>query len=293
MLFLKGNDAALALGEPVQITMNSPTPDDVPQPPLPAIPEGGSYSGLLLDVEGRPQGLVVLSVSSGGAFTARVSSSGLVERVRGVLGGEAQEYALPSLGSLELAPNTTGNIDLTLGALSGIAVRVPFTVASPAPQRGAYRLVLTADPNQADGAKIPQRPGFGTVVVSSLGSVRCTGRTGDAAAFAFGSAVHGDGELPFYDRLYSRTRGRLGGSLVFRDGEMSDLEGSLWWTKPDRAFASARALPRLQAGGFTDAKVDGVGIRILKSRSSFHGQDWWGAVIRQRPAALPNYPVKE
>ncbi len=129
--------------------------------------------------------------------------------------------------------------------------RAPFHARlNPAPAGwvGRYNVLI---PSQIDWpAAAPVGDGWAAMTVSNAGVVKVKGRLGDGTPFTESAHLSAAGEFALFAELYRTTpvRGRMGGSLVFRDiAGVSDCDGVLQWRK----LADTRE--RLHAGGFTVA----------------------------------------
>jgi len=221
----------------------------------------GTYTGLFSDTNlvHETAGLFTATVTSSGAFTAKLQSGATKGTVRGAFdaSGHATITVLQRkvpVFNAELQIDTTPGADRLTGTVSGGTWTVNVTAAravfnartNPCPYATNYTVVIPGVPDSEDG---PQGHSFGTVVVTRAGSLRVVGSLADGSPFSQTANVSKTGEWPLFVALYG---GR--GSLLGRPSFSSQhtVDGLVHWTKP--AIANQPLYP----GGFTnDAVVSG------------------------------------
>lgn len=123
---------------------------------------------------------------------------------------------------------TDGDLASTLTA----ARPAPFTVSSPAPQQGLYKILLR--PDEADG---PLGIGFASMRVTARGVVTLAGKLGNGRNLSTSGSLKPDGTYPLYIHLpvpRSPRAGALWGVIRFDETDpASDCTGSLRWFMPE------------------------------------------------------------
>lgn len=207
----------------------------------------GLYVGLIATGSNDHNGFVRITSGPTGVFSGRFQLDGTAYGFRGQFGVDGRATvtlqrpgANPLVLNLQLAfaegaNEISGTISDGVFTAAISADRAVFNAKTkPAPQAGNYTVVLASNPNfTAPGH--PQGNGFANVRVSAGGSARIAGLLGDGTPFTRDSMVAQDGVLPVYAPLYS-TKGSLAGALTFRATSVSDLDGTLNWTKPPRSW---------------------------------------------------------
>ena len=113
-------------------------------------------------------------------------------------------------------------------------MRNDFSRNLPAPQAGAYTMLILADDHLGDA--YPGGEGALVVSVGANGKIRAVGTLGDGERFSSAGFLSADGEWPLFKALYrTRPKGHIGGVLTFRDqANVSDFDGILQWVRhPD------------------------------------------------------------
>jgi hypothetical protein len=212
--------------------------------PNPFGPVSGAYYGILSSGSGDESGLVRIAVSSGGLFTGRVFISGEAYSFTGALdasGSATVNIRLPGGRALTLSlqADLTGGSGAITGTLLDGDESFEFTVnessynplTNAAPQVGRYTLVLTPDPAMT-GSSAPQGNGFAAILVNAAGGAIVSGRLADGTPFSAVGRVANDGTLAIYSVPSGAPAGSsLTGLLTFRSTDVSDLDGTLAWTK--------------------------------------------------------------
>jgi uncharacterized repeat protein (TIGR02543 family) len=224
--------------------------------PNPFSERKGGYTSLLSGGAGE----VKISLTGSGLFTGVVLFEGKSYIVQGRLAADGTgTVTIPRRGTTPLT--ATFQLDVTDGAdtLSATvsdgtttattdATRNYQPAAGPYPHAGRYTVVLPPDENNPD-ATLPQGAGFASLVITKSGRATLVGDTADGAAFAYAHQMAENDTLPIYIASSLKT---LSGSLTIAATSVSDLQGTLHWTRA--AIATARIHPAAFA---TDLPVVG------------------------------------
>lgn len=237
----------------------------------------GNYSGLVSSA--AHSGILRATLSSGGMLTGRVTVDHVGYAFTAHVGLDGAVVAtIPRKGLTPLTLNL--QLDLTGGTeqITGTVSEGNFTadvsadhgvfdaLTNPAPQTGAYTMVLTPDPSQT-GANVPQGDGFATIKVHKSGIVRAAGRLADGTAFTQSSVVSKNGNVPIYLNLANAPSGSAAtGTLTFRSTSESDLDGTIDWLKTPRASDA------FYPDGFS-AQLPAVGARYTPPASGTRALD--------------------
>jgi len=214
--------------------------------PFPRV--AGTYQGLFFDTNHPAQenaGFFSATVSPGGSFSASLQQGARKTSFTGqfsVGGG----WSARAVGTGSNALNAALQMDLGGGdVINGLfsnalvtaeltANRSVFSSTNPAPQAGRYTLVI---PGNADAASLPGGNGFGTVIVTTNGTLTFAGRLGDGTNLTQGTFVSKQGQWPLYAPLYANN-GSAFGWLTFANQADRDLDGFINWTKPPQPGAA-------------------------------------------------------
>ena len=108
------------------------------------------------------------------------------------------------------------------------AYRPTFATTNPAPQAGKYTLIIPADPISSNG---PFGDGYGTVSVSTKGSLTFGGCLADGTKVTQKAFISRNGDWPLYLNLY-KGKGTLLSRLVFDTNQPdTDVSGLMNWFK--------------------------------------------------------------
>ncbi|PYJ06493.1 MAG: hypothetical protein DME25_06560, partial [Verrucomicrobia bacterium] len=146
-------------------------------------------------------------------------------------------WAVDLKGSDQIT-GTVGDGNWTAQLLGDRAV---FSRTQPAPQAGAYTVILLGTPAST---LAPEGDSYGTATVNANGVVRVSGFLADKSAIAGSVSLSKAGHWPLYFSLYGG-KGALLGWVTLADRPTTDLDGVLSWIKPP--LPTARYYP----GGFT------------------------------------------
>ena len=223
----------------------------------PFVPAKGSYNGLFYEadeVRHGSSGVINLSLTAGGSFTAKLQAGGGRHRLVGrfALDGRATNFiARVGTNALKvvLALNVTNPADPMSGSVSdGIWVsdlradRSFFHAATnPAPFAGKYTVALSG----GGELESPAGDSYATVNVASSGYVTLKGTLAERTVLTQKVPLSREGYWPLHRQLYSR-RGSILGWIRFSDEPGSDVAGQLQWIKP--GVVSGRYYP----AGFTN-----------------------------------------
>lgn len=242
----------------------------------------GSYFGL---VRGSPfsfanDGYVTMTSTVTGNFTLKMLAGGKTYTGSGKFSTEGNATLTISRGknitplTVVLAHSSTPPVDqihgrvadgpFANGKFTGNTFATEFTVdrlvwntrTRPAPQNGAYTLLLPAADDAAT-AGAPLGAGHGTVTVGKDGTAKLAGSLADGTAVTASSWLSKDGVWPVYASLYANKGVMLGNVEYASTPGVSDMEGALTWMR------SADAKAALFKPGFTTT-VDAVGARYTK-----------------------------
>ncbi len=228
--------------------------------PSPFLALTGPWYGVLTSGSDAQTGLVRLTVSSRGLFTGRINLAGRAWSFTGTLdvNGSAT-VVIP--GAVPVTITLQANLDG--GQISGTvtegADRFNFAVSQStfnaitdtAPQAGRYTVALAPAPGA--GASVPQGDGYAALVVSRSGAATLAGRLADGTPYSATGHVANDGTLAFYCIPSGAPAGSsVAGLLTFRSTDVTDLDGTLAWTKTSRGgdrFYPAGFSTQLSAAG--------------------------------------------
>jgi hypothetical protein len=298
-------DAANSVGE----TNETPNDNEVtrvinviapPTSPGPAV-----YSGVIRAANGTPAldkfGLASVKVSSGGGFTAKLSSGPNKFSVKGALDGSGESAfgkgnsstatallnrkgASPlqldfriagSAGKEQLQGELTDN---GLAFASFTADRAIYSSKSPAPPLlvGKFTALFPAKSpgDQGLAANLyPQGFGIGFVTVSKDGMAKFEGTLADGSKFTFSNPIVADNQLPFH-LLVSKGTEIVNGTIAFREQTgISDFDASdLVWIKLQELSS-----PSYTGGWPQGIKVDVIGSKYTRAKGQ-SALPWLGAV---------------
>lgn len=227
----------------------------------------GTYSGLFFESNGvafPSSGLLSIAVDAKGLFNGAAYVAGSKLTIANGLfapSGKAQfvlsraSAHLPNL-NVSLQIDMTGMSDSMTGMVSSAdgAWNAPFWAAhavfgpgNPASFAGKYTFAIPGNSDPADG---PVGNGYGSITVSTNGTVALTGNLGDGTkqAQALTSvSITPQGMWPLYEPLYTGHGALIGWvNLTNTPGVITNLTGDLVWTK------EANATNVFYPGGFTN-----------------------------------------
>ena len=220
--------------------------------PNPFTPLVGGYYGILTTGSDVQSGLVRLSLSGKGLFTGRVQYNGKAWSFSGKLGANGMAtVTIPHSGTppltITVQADLTGNSGQITGTISGGTGDLSFVLSqstynakkNAAPEAGRYTLVLTPDPTTTGTDSVPQGNGYAVIVVNANGAATVTGRLADGTAYSAMGHVANDHTLAIYTvPSGAPAHSSLNGLLTFQTTDVSDLQGTLTWTKGAKTGAA-------------------------------------------------------
>ncbi|HEY2343178.1 MAG TPA: Ig-like domain-containing protein, partial [Chthoniobacteraceae bacterium] len=205
----------------------------------------GTYRGLILNSSptAANTGSIQVTVQPTGKFTGKtkigsttVSFSGTFDANGNATVTIPEANANPMILTLQLDGTTgalTGSISQGTTLNSSISAnQTPYSASNPAPQAGAYTVLLPASTLLPTSGSAPDGNGYGRLTVAAAGTVTFSGKLGDGTALSFSGNVSNDGTISIYSSLYSGT-GFIAGTVTFESittaGNESDFDGALQW----------------------------------------------------------------
>jgi hypothetical protein len=212
--------------------------------PNPFVPLAGAYGGLLTTGSGVSEGVVRLTVSAGGVFTGGMVIGGKAWALTGALDANGDATVIvPNPGAapwtVSLQADLGGGDGEITGTVSGGDDAFGFTIsqssyapgANAAPEAGRYTVVFAPDP-AVTGTSAPAGDGYATIVVDASGGAIVAGRLADGTAYSANGRVADDGTLALYFVPSGAPAGSsVSGVLTFGSSDVSDLDGTLAWTR--------------------------------------------------------------
>ena len=240
--------------------------------PNPFAPMQGTFNGLFLDsndVAEASSGFFTLALTTSGAFTGKILTSG-------------GSYCLPTTNPFDLS----GQAEFTVPTKqSALTFKLQLDLSNPAGQQisgaisdGAWTAALIADratfnattnkavnyeglytmamAGSADGMHSPGGFGCATLSVGVAGLITMKGNLADGTAIGQSVSVAQDGRWPLYAAYPAPPAGNGGavfGWLSFSNQPASTLAGTLNWFRP------AGKTPAVYQAGFTNLAVPVIG----------------------------------
>lgn len=216
--------------------------------PNPFLQAAGRYLGLFSS--GDIHGQLRVKLTGAGAFTARTRYNGLTIPLSGSFdanGNAIVRATLPSGATLtlDLHLDHSGALPMITGSVSDGTFTAPFAIDSVRPANGApssyagrYTIVIPAIEDATSAT--PDGDGFASVVVAANGAATCSAVLAEGTKVIASGFVSPAGSLALYAPLYGGA-GMLTGTIAFRTTAVSDLDGTLYWSKP--AIAGAAVCP--------------------------------------------------
>ena len=201
----------------------------------------------------RNVGALSLTVTSKGAYTAKISTGGATNSFSGQF--DAYGFAtktIPRNGAVPLVANLQigfNGEDMVVGNIGDgqtwtntvSASRSVYSTSKPAPLAGKSYTFVIPTALEAGSSHGPAGYSHGTLKVSPSGVVSMSGQLADGTPITQGSALSREGRWPLYVSLYKGV-GLLAGWLSFTTDGVS---GDVAWTTP------INPAPRYCAGGFS------------------------------------------
>lgn len=287
----------------------------------------GLYCGLFYDTNGvttASSGYLTVKVTKKGTFSAKLimtgakySASDRFDPSSGLAIATTRGRGTPLRLALRLdlsgGTQLTGTVSVA-GRWSAqvFAERVVFDKTHPA--RGYFGNYTLAFPADALQGTAPAGNGYGTLTVSTSGSVKWKGALADGTKVSQSSAISGQGILPMF--AASRNGEFLIGWIQFSKGSGSDLNGPVVWIKSGGSQSSpgftneVQTLGSLYTGRVSPVKPlsldqtvlildhaglgSGVTNRIgLDSRGQITAQDGAKLKLKIAPTGLFNGSVED
>jgi DNA-binding beta-propeller fold protein YncE len=203
----------------------------------------GRYTGhVRADAGQEIAGIVKITMSNRGTWSGSIRLGAKVFPLRGSLGVDGQLLparapALKISSRLSALPDGERRISAQLqhaGIGSGAVLpRNPYSVKSPAPNRGRHKLDLSV--STASGGA-PLTAGRATLVLGRTGNASLNGRLGDGKAFSCSGAVSprpgGGWRFMSYSSVYKFPPGTVSGELMFDPAVPLAIGGTLTAVKP-------------------------------------------------------------
>jgi hypothetical protein len=206
----------------------------------------GDFDGLLEDSQGRPFGVMRLTITKPNAWSATLETLGATRR--NAKSTFLLDEDVPTASIMANFPAATGvpavSVSLSLdgnmpnfsGSHSQGTVR-GFRIAKGAEIPSAIRAYsLTLDPGYPDGFQAPAGFGWLTGSWSSTGTGTFKGQLGDATALTLSLRVSPAGQAVLWAQPYSNKNSHVGGIVTLKNlGQATSsqpvLTDGLWWAK--------------------------------------------------------------
>ncbi len=204
----------------------------------------GAYSGLFTSTDGT-RGALSVSLNRNGGFTARlrIGSEKVALKGRFDAAGAAQVSATSKSGATYTLAlhytNDAGEIALS-GTISSAGWSADVTLdalSKPSPTQhpnaGRYTLVIAP----SEGPDMPAGDSIAIVGVSKTGTASVAGALADGTPFTARGRLTDNGTLQVFVPVYRR-EGLVTGTLNFRTQAVSDIDGTLSWSRPAQPEAA-------------------------------------------------------
>jgi hypothetical protein len=247
--------------------------------PNPFPTRSGVYHSLLTNIDGFPDGILSLKISSNGKFTLTLTIGGVRYRLKNQINGDGVfigQIAREGVGPIDVAltldlnaaePQVSGTLVVDGATIQLSGQRAAGKRGIPAVEAGTHTLIMPPDSTKTDATVYPLGHGYAVVKVRSTGAVQAVGKLGDGTAFSVGGAVMADHRWPVYLQPYQK-QGLLGGNLTFTSGDADRIDGQLLWRKP----AGARGL--YPAGFEGTIATDGSRFEAVKNQPVLPINSW-------------------
>ncbi len=214
--------------------------------PNPFLTGRGSYRG---ELQGGAAGLVKVSVSGSGVFSARIYLGNDVFSAQGHLGADGTatvniRRSGKSPLTLTLNLDVAGTNGLT-GTLSDGASTESFAGEQAYQasngrfaQAGRYTVSLPANSQNTD-SNVPAGDGYATLRIDGAGRATLAGALADGRTFSASGVASTGGTasagptIAFYRSIYGGL-GSISGKVTLEETSVSDLDGIFRWIKPER-----------------------------------------------------------
>jgi PKD repeat protein len=211
------------------------------------VPTVGTYYGLIESnaPSHETSGFTTIKVSKTGGLKGKLVFAGKKYSFAGQLDADANgQIAVARLNSSPLMFNIhldvkTGTDQIT-GTVSGgsftsdmLANRAVFSAKTrPAPQAGAYTIVLPSNTNAVPATDFPQGDGFALLTIDAGGRAKLNGVLGDGNKIKQTVPISKFGTWPLYVPLYRAQGSAFGWVTITNTVGVSDLTSTVNWSKP-------------------------------------------------------------
>ena len=235
----------------------------------------GTYAGLFFDpeqVEQKSSGLLTLTLSDQGSYSARLSMNGQAFPFSGRFSADGRETNLISRAGdspllIRLGADFVDATNQMVGSISNLNAssslrwsspirldRPVFHANNPSPFAGRYTLLI---PREGDFDDKPGGDSVGAFAVSEHGDVTFKGALADGTKLSYAAKLATDGVWPFYASLYGG-KGAAFSLISITNGVESNVNGRFHWFKqsgtPGRFYTNGFATEMLLLGSmFTNA----------------------------------------
>ena len=196
----------------------------------PFLLDKGSFNGLVTGssaLDPQNNGFMQLKLLSTGKFTGKVKLGSRSIALNGAFdptGNFTTTISAPGKPVVTVTltldatnDRITGTVTSTPGSTSNISADLAaYSKTNPAPQAGAYTLLLPPGSDVAAAGLPPKGFGYGKVTVATSGLARVAGVLGDGTHFSAAITIARDGTLPLYASLYSG-KGSISGYRLLRE----------------------------------------------------------------------------
>ncbi len=252
--------------------------------PNPFAATKGVFNGLFYEtnaLHADHAGFFTFTLTDKGSYSASLQTRGLKLPLKGLLdlAGRATNQVTSSLGDAyaivwALALDGSDQIAGSVSSGSWTALllgdrQVFLSKTNPAPQVGRYTSLVLGD---SASLETPGGDGYGLLAVDPRGTVRLSGYLPDNTRFVAKSFLSRQGHWPLYMSLYGR-HGVILGWINFREDTVSDLDGTVSWTRPATPGAAA------YSAGFSSEQTL-LGSRFTPPASAQPVVDWSDAIVR-------------
>ncbi|MCX6855204.1 MAG: Ig domain-containing protein, partial [Verrucomicrobia bacterium] len=223
----------------------------------------GSYTGIIsrsVSANSNLGGLLALTLTTQGTFTAKINAAGKSTSVKGYLNAAAPQVQV-TVGSAVLSLTLAG-ADTATGTHGTAAVtawrHAWNTTTNPASAHaGYYTLSIDLQSGTDLGvSSIPQGSSYATLSVLASGAIKISGKTADGQSITSAGFMGAAGECALHTSLYANL-GSISGLLNVQSGSSGDFSlnavtGQITWSKPvstTRTYAAAFGPLNLAAAG--------------------------------------------
>jgi hypothetical protein len=186
----------------------------------------GNYSAVYLGSTSTTSGLVNLSVTPAGTYTASIKSTGKTYHFGGKIDGKGEmsgtSNGVELLAELQGAAGSQVVEGLIGGMTSGTFQALPPYTGTLPGWYFTFGIQKPSDPS------LPQGYGYGSIKMNKTGGVNLSGTLGDGTPFSTTGQVGESGIFPLYVSEYGG-QGEVVGNLIF---SIPSVTSTLEWFKP-------------------------------------------------------------